>query len=53
MLNKCKWAKNTNHGLPVIAESELKIANSHKTEFLLQGEILSIKNGLQYNEIEG
>ena len=46
-------AKSTDYGLPMIDESKLKIANTPDTHFLLQAELKSIQQGLEYEEIEG
>ena len=48
----CMLAKSTDYGLPMIDESELKVANTPHTHFLLQAELKAIQQGLEYKEIE-
>jgi hypothetical protein len=49
---QCMLAKSTDYGLRMIDESELKIANTPDTHFLLQAELKAIKQGLEYEEGE-
>ena len=49
---QCMLAKSTDYGLPMIDESELKVANTPDTHFLLQAEFKAIQEGLKYKEKE-
>jgi hypothetical protein len=49
---QCVLAKSTDYGLAMIDESELRVANTPDTRFLLQAELKAIKQGLQYKQIQ-
>jgi hypothetical protein len=50
---QCKLAKTTdNYGFAVTDESLLRVSNTPNTQFLLQAELRTIHQGLQYREIQ-
>ena len=50
VVKKCEEATTTNYGLTMLPDTVLKVANTELTKFLLQAELLAIKNGLVFVE---
>ena len=50
VVKKCEEASTTNYGLTMLPGTVLKVANTELTKFLLQAELLAIKNGLKFDE---
>ena len=50
VVKKCEEATTTNYGLTMLPDTVLKVANTELTKFLLQAELLAIKNGLKFVE---